>query len=173
VRVRPAVESDIPAMLELMRELAIFERYIDTFGTTEKMLREDGFRRSPPTYYCIVAEGNDGKLIGLISYFVIPFTSRGVARIYLKDVYVVAEARGQGVGEALMRAVARAAIDLGIPSINWLVADWNGDGAHFYERLGATRGSTWLDYSLDSDTVRALAAGAAPNPGGRDPRPEG
>jgi GNAT superfamily N-acetyltransferase len=163
MRVRPAVESDIPAMLGLMRELAVYERYIDVFGVTAEILREEGFRRSPPTFYCIVAEGEDGALVGQIAYFVIPFTARGVPRIYLKDVYVVPAARGQGIGEELMRAVARAAIEMGTPWINWLVADWNTGGARFYERIGATRGSTWLDYSLLPDAVRALAS-SGPRP---------
>jgi GNAT superfamily N-acetyltransferase len=160
MRVRPAVESDIPAMLHLMRELAIFERYIDVFGVTEEILREEGFRRSPPTYYCVVAEDDNGVLVGQIAYFVVPFTARGVPMIYLKDVFVLPEARGQGIGEALMRAVARAAIALGCPAINWYVADWNIAGMRFYERLGAVRADAWLDYSLSPKAVKALASGS-------------
>lgn len=174
MRIRPAVESDIPEMLQLMRELAVFEHYIDVFALTEEILREEGFRRSPPTYYCVVAEGDDGKLVGQIAYFVIPFTSRAMPRIYLKDVYVVPEARGQGVGEELMRAVARSAIELGSPWINWLVADWNTDSMRFYERIGGVRGDTWVDYSLLPEQVRALAAsGNTSATGGRTPRHEG
>ena len=78
MRIRKAVEADVPNLLPLMRKLARFERYDDAFAITEEILREQGFRRSPPDFECFVAE-EDLKLIGLLVYYFVPFTVPGKA----------------------------------------------------------------------------------------------
>src|SRR5438067_851793 len=68
VKIRKAIQADIPQLLSLMRELAEFEKYADAFAITEDILHEQGFRRSPPDFNCLVAE-EDGKLVGLLVYY--------------------------------------------------------------------------------------------------------
>src|SRR2546427_120145 len=104
--VRQAVEADIPQLLPLMRELAVFEKYIDAFAITEEILREQGFRRSPPDFYCLVVE-NGGALAGFLVYYFVPFTFRVKPNLIIKELYVAEGSRSQGVGELLMKAAAQ------------------------------------------------------------------
>ena len=103
VTVRLAVEADIPKLLPLMRGLAEFERYADSFAVTEDVLRERGFRRSPPDFFALVADGGNG-LIGMAVFYIGPFTAEAVPALYIKELFVTAEPRGRHVGDALMRA---------------------------------------------------------------------
>lgn len=158
IRIRRAVEADIPALLPLMRELAVFEEYIDVFAVDEAVLREQGFRRNPPDFHAIVAEAGEGALVGMLVYYLIPFTATTRPTLYIKELYVADGARGGGVGEALMRAAARAAREHGCNAIKWTVADWNMSARRFYERLGARHDSVWLNYALGAEAIAALAA---------------
>src|SRR4029079_16366178 len=87
IAIRKAVEADIPRVLPLMRALAEFEKYMDSFVITEKVLREQGFRRSPPDFHCIVAE-EEGELTGILVYYFVPFTYRAKPNIIVKELYV-------------------------------------------------------------------------------------
>ena len=73
MEIRKAVESDIPSLLPLMRELAEFEKYSKNFAITEDVLREQGFRRSPPDFHCLIAE-EGSTLVGFLVYYFLPFT---------------------------------------------------------------------------------------------------
>jgi hypothetical protein len=75
MNIRKATEADVPQLLPLMRELAEFEGYADAFAITEEVLREQGFRRSPPDFYCLVAEEN-AALAGILVYYFVAFTYR-------------------------------------------------------------------------------------------------
>jgi GNAT superfamily N-acetyltransferase len=156
MRIRPAVEADVPALLPLMRALAVFERYVDVFAVTEETLREQGFRRSPPDFSCLVAEEDGGTLVGMLVFYVVPFTARAVPTLYVKELYVEPEARGRGVGERLMRAAVQEALAQGCGLVKWQVAEWNDGGRRFYERLGARPDPVWIDYALTPDAMRAL-----------------
>jgi GNAT superfamily N-acetyltransferase len=155
--IRRAVEADIPAMLPLMRSLAVFEEYIDVFAVDEGVLREQGFGRSPPDFHVLLAEAEDGALLGMLVYFLIPFTATARPTLYVKELYVAERARGAGLGEALMRAAARAAVAHGCNAIKWTVADWNEPAKRFYQRLGAREDRVWVNYGLDAAAIAALA----------------
>jgi GNAT superfamily N-acetyltransferase len=157
--IRLAVETDIPALLPLMRGLAEFEQYADTFAVTEDILRERGFHRSPPDFYALVAEG-EGGFLGMAVFYIVPFTAEAVPALFIKELFVKAEARGRGIGEALMRAVSREAVARGCGRVRWQVADWNEAGKRFYERLGAKPDPVWINYTLSPETVRTLADGS-------------
>ena len=157
MRVREAIEADIPDLLRLMRELARFERYADAFAVTEEVLREQGFRRSPPDFYCLVAEENR-ELLGLLVYYFVPFTYRAKPNIIVKELYVGDEHRGRGVGKLLMKAVAKKAGQSNCGLIKWYVAKWNHRGVQFYERLGARIDPDWHEFQMSEQTFRDLAA---------------
>ena len=95
-------------MLPLMRELAEFEKYADAFAITEEILREQGFRRLPPDFYCLVAEEN-GTLNGILVYYFVTFTYRAKPNLIVKELYVAESHRSKGVGNLLMKAVAQEA----------------------------------------------------------------
>jgi GNAT superfamily N-acetyltransferase len=157
MQIRRAVEADVPNLLPLMRELAQFEKYADAFAITEEMLREQGFRRSPPDFHCLVAEEN-GVLIGLLVYYFVPFTYRAKPNVIIKELYVADEHRSKGVGKLLMKAIATEAEQAGCGLIKWYVAKWNQRGIEFYERLGAKIDPDWHEFQMSEKTFRDLAA---------------
>ncbi|HET9418149.1 MAG TPA: GNAT family N-acetyltransferase [Chthoniobacterales bacterium] len=157
MRIRKAVEADIPKLLPLMRELAVFEKYDQAFAITEEVLREQGFRRSPPDFHCLVAD-NETELAGFVVYYFVPFTYRATPNLVIKELYVMEAKRSQGVGELLMKATAQEAIRAGCGMIKWWVAKWNERGIAFYERLGAQIDSDWHEFQLSEAAIRDLAA---------------
>jgi len=157
MQIRRAVEADVPNLLPLMRELAQFEEYADAFAITEEMLREQGFRRSPPDFHCLVAEEN-GVLIGLLVYYFVPFTYRAKPNVIIKELYVADEHRSKGVGKLLMKAIATEAEQAGCGLIKWYVAKWNQRSIEFYERLGAKIDPDWHEFQMSEKTFRDLAA---------------
>ena len=157
MRIRKAVEADVANLLPLMRELAKFERYDDAFAITGEILREQGFRRSPPDFECFVAE-EDLKLIGLLAYYFVPFTYRAKPNIVMKELFVADGYRSKGVGELLIKAVAREAEQAGCGMIKWWVAKWNARGIQFYERLGARIDPDWHEFQMSEESFRDLAA---------------
>jgi GNAT superfamily N-acetyltransferase len=136
-RIRKAVEADISNVLPLMRELVEFENYATDFAVTEDVLCEQGFRRSPPDFHCLIAESGD-ELVGFLVYYFVPFTYRAKPNLIIKELYVADGRRSKGVGKLLTSAVAREAEQAGCGMIKSYVAKWNERGIRFYERLGAT-----------------------------------
>jgi GNAT superfamily N-acetyltransferase len=157
MQVRKAVEGDIAKLLPLMRELARFEKYEDAFAITEEVLREQGFRRVPPGFYCLVAEEN-GELLGLLVYYFVPFTYRAKPNVIVKELYVVDGHRSKGVGRLLMKAVAKEAEHAGCGMIKWYVAKWNQRGIEFYKRLGAKIDPDWHEFQMSEEAFCKLAA---------------
>ena len=157
MQIRTALEADIPNLLPLMRELAVFEKYDDAFAITEEVLCEQGFLRSPPDFYCLVAEEND-VLIGLLVYYFVPFTYRAKPNVIIKELYVDEKHRSKGVGELLMKAVAAEAVKANCGQIKWWVAKWNDGSIRFYERLGARIDPNWHEFQMTEEIFRKLAS---------------
>ena len=113
-----------------MRELAEFEKYSKNFAITEEVLREQGFRRSPPDFHCLIAE-EGSILVGFLVYYLVPFTYRAKPNLIVKELYIADRHRSRGIGRQLMKAVAREAQELGCGVIKWWVAQWNERGMEF------------------------------------------
>ena len=156
LKIRKAIESDVSQLLPLMRELAEFEKYADAFAITEDILREQGFRRSPPDFYCLVAE-ESGILTGLLVYYFVAFTYRAKPNIVVKELYIADGHRSKGVGKLLMKAVAQEAERAGCGMIKWWVAKWNARGIEFYERLGGKIDPDWHEFQMSEEAFRRLA----------------
>jgi GNAT superfamily N-acetyltransferase len=157
MEIRKAVEADIPNLRPLMRELAEFEKYAEDFAVTEAVLREQGFRHSPPEFHCLVAE-KGGELVGFLVYYFVPFTYRAKPNLIIKELYIAGQHRSRGVGKLLMQAVAKEAARSGCGMIKWWVAKWNKCGIEFYKRLGAKIDSDWHEFQLSERALRDLAA---------------
>ncbi|MBF4485739.1 GNAT family N-acetyltransferase [Flavobacterium sp. CSZ] len=145
LKIRNAVQTDNEKVWELMRDLAIFEKYIDIFAITPEIVAESGFRKNPPDFYCIVAEQSD-KILGMLVYYFLPYTAQHKPAIYMKELYVKEECRGQKIGEQLMDALKKEAKKNNCGQIKWTVAPWNEAGKKFYERLGAKQNIEWINY---------------------------
>jgi len=143
--IRKAVEADGDQLWVLMRDLAIFERYIDSFAITPEIVKEKGFKKVPPDFHCIVADV-DGKIAGMLVYYFLPYTALNRPAIYMKELYVSDAYRGNKIGEKLMEYLRDEAIANNCTGIKWTVAPWNEAGQRFYERLGAKENRDWLNY---------------------------
>lgn len=143
--IRKALEKDAEKIWALMQDLAVFEKYIDVFAITPEIVRESGFRKSPPDFYCIVAEDAE-QIAGMLVYYFLPYTAANKPAIYLKELYVEEKYRGQKIGEQLMNALYEEAKQNNCSQIKWTVAPWNDAGKKFYERLGANENKDWLNY---------------------------
>ena len=157
LKIRKAVEADIPELLPLMRGLAVFEKYDDAFAITEEVLREQGFRHSPPDFYCLVAEEGNGP-VGFLVYYFVPFTYRAKPNMVIKELYIREDFRNRSVGRLLMKAAAEEAVRADCGLIKWWVAKWNERGIEFYKRLGAGIDHDWHEFQMTEKAFRDLAA---------------
>src|SRR5213596_3740105 len=101
-----------------MRELSEFEKYANDFAVTEEVLREQGFRRSPPDFQCLIGE-EGSELVGFLVYYFVPFTYRAKPNLIIKELYIAGGHRSRGVGKLLMKAVAKEAEQAGCGMIKW------------------------------------------------------
>ncbi|RIA09344.1 acetyltransferase (GNAT) family protein [Flavobacteriaceae bacterium MAR_2010_72] len=148
IKIRKAVESDSHQLWLLMKELAIFEKYIDSFAITPEIVLDSGFKKIPQDFYCLVAEDNN-KVVGMLVYYFLPYTAQNRPEIYMKELYVIENYRGGKIGEKLVNALKEVAKLNNCGQIKWTVAPWNEAGKKFYEKLGAKENRDWLNYELN------------------------
>jgi GNAT superfamily N-acetyltransferase len=152
-----ATTDDVPALLGLIRELAHYEKLADQVHATEESLRRDlfGARQFAEVLLAFVS----GKAVGYTLFFYSYSTFLAKPGIYLEDLYVQPAARGSGIGKALLRQVARVAIEGGCGRLEFAVLDWNQPSIEFYKRLGAAPLGDWTTYRLTEGGIAQLAAG--------------
>jgi len=154
ITVRFATADDVPLLLRLIRALAVFEKSPDAVVATEEDLRRYGF--GPERQFEAILAFLDGEPAGVALFHSRFSTWLGRPGLYLEDLYVTEEARGQGVGRRLMARLAAIAIERGWGRIDFHVLDWN-PARRFYARLGMEDLSGWLRYGGDEDALRRLA----------------
>jgi GNAT superfamily N-acetyltransferase len=155
--IRPAEPSDVPLILELIRELAAYEREPTAVIATEADLLRDGFGERP-FFHCLIAAW-DGVPAGFAFYFFNYSTWRGRPGIHLEDLFVRPRFRGNGIGKALLIKVAQVAVEHRCARFQWDVLDWNQPAIDFYHSLGAKFMSEWRIMRVSGDALTALAAG--------------
>ena len=158
--IRKATPADLGDILQLIRDLAAYEREPDAVKATVESLYGTLFGPTP-TAEAIVADGGDefgGEVVGVALYFTNFSTWSGRDGLYLEDLYVRPEARGTGLGKALLRRLARIAVARGCARVEWSVLDWNEPAIRFYRSLGAVAKDEWTVYRLDGDALRSFAA---------------
>lgn len=155
-QITPAVPADIPVILSLIRELAEFERLLDHVTATEGQLREHLFGERPRAEVVIARAGE--KVAGFALFFHNFSTFVGAPGIYLEDLFVRAEFRGQGCGEALLRHVARIVVARRCARFEWAVLDWNERAIDFYKGLGAQPLDDWTVFRVAGDALTQLAS---------------
>ena len=155
-QVRPAEPADVPVLLQLVRELAAYEREPDAVETTEPMLAAALFGPAPSAS-CSVALGPDGEVVGFALWFVTFSTWKGLPGLWLEDLFVRPSARGSGLGKALLQELARTCVARGYARFEWWVLDWNEPAIGFYRALGAVPQDEWTTFRVDGAAMRALA----------------
>lgn len=154
--IRPAVISDCQQILDFITELAIYEKAEHEVESTEADLEKTLFG-TDATAHCIICENESGA-IGFAVYFFNYSTWQGRNGLYLEDLYVTQSARGTGAGKALLKHLAKLAVDNHCGRFEWSVLDWNTPAINFYDSLGAKPKSEWLGYRLDGEALKSLAA---------------
>jgi GNAT superfamily N-acetyltransferase len=153
--IRSAGPDDVGTILRFVRELAAFEREPDAVEATEATLAEALFGERPAAE-AVIAEGTDGPL-GFALFFHNFSTWTGKRGVYLEDLYVTPEARGQGVGGALLTHLAGVALDRGCARFEWSVLDWNADAIAFYRKVGAVGMEDWTIQRMSGEALVRLA----------------
>ena len=152
---RFATPGDVATILRFVRELAEFEREADKVVATEALLHEAMFGERPVAE-AVIAE-RDGEPLGMALFFHNFSTWTGWRGLYLEDLYVTPEARGSGVGGALLRHLAAIAVDRGCTRFEWAVLDWNEKAISFYRSMGAEPMDEWTVNRVSGDALTRLA----------------
>ncbi|MDQ3051989.1 MAG: GNAT family N-acetyltransferase [Bacteroidota bacterium] len=154
VIIRKGEKEDIPAVLALIKELALFEKAPHEVTNTEADMMKDGFGHSP-VYKLQVAEV-DGFIAGMAIYFIKYSTWKGKG-IYLDDIVVNERYRGKGIGKKLLDAVITDSFNAGAKQLHWQVLDWNEPAIGFYRKYESAMDTEWINCKLDHQQIEQLA----------------
>lgn len=152
---RSATPADADAIVNLVRELAVYERLEQYARATADDFRKHLFGARPAAE-AIMAEV-EGESVGFALFFTTFSTFRGQPGLYLEDIFVRPERRGLGIGKALLATVARLAKERGCGRLEWSVLDWNDPAIAFYVAAGARPMDDWTVYRLDDEPLARLA----------------
>ena len=155
IRIERATERDVPLILELINGLAVYEKLAHEVTATEAGLRETLFGVRPAADVILAYAGD--KPAGFALFFPNYSTFLGKPGLYLEDLFVRPEYRGQGLGLALMKRLAQIAVERGCGRFEWSVLDWNEPAIGFYESLGAKLMDGWSIVRVNGEALTALA----------------
>jgi GNAT superfamily N-acetyltransferase len=153
--IRSATEQDIPVILDLIKQLAEYERLTDRVVATEQRLRDTLFGERPAAEVLLATL--DGEIAGFAVFFTNYSTFLAKPGLYLEDLFVKPHARGKGIGKALLARLAKIAIERDCGRVDWSVLNWNEPSIRFYEALGAVPLSDWTTYRLTGESLAKLA----------------
>ena len=152
--IRTGLQSDLPRVLELIKELALFEKAPHEVTNTLEMMNEDGFGKHP-IFGFFVAENDSGKIIGLSLYYWRYSTWKG-KRLYLEDIIVTESERGKGAGKLLFDRTMQHALDENCTGMMWQVLDWNEPAINFYKKYGSKLDNEWVNCHLEREQIQQL-----------------
>ncbi len=143
--IRKAIKSDCVQMIQLVNELALYERAPEEVTVSFAHFEESGFGENP-IWWAFVAE-QAGKIVGIALYYIRYSTWKG-QRMYLEDIVVTESHRGKGVGHQLFEALIAEAREKNLGAIHWQVLNWNEPAINFYKKYNCKFDETWLNVSL-------------------------
>ena len=145
ISIRRAERKDCPRLLELVKELAVYEKAPDEVTVTLSHFEETGFGEQP-VWWAFVAEVNQ-EIVGFALYYIRYSTWKG-ARMYLEDIIVTEEWRGKGIGKLLFNCLIEEAKEKGWKAISWQVLEWNEPAINFYRKYNAGFDGEWVNCEL-------------------------
>ena len=153
--IRPASPEDASAIYDMIYELALYEKAPQEVVTTPDEIRETLFGAGSNTeaLICEIA----GKIVGYAVFFTSYSTWLGRNGIYMEDLYISPDYRGQGAGRAMLKQIAQYAVQRRCGRLEWSVLDWNQPAIDFYLSIGALPQSEWVRYRLDGDALLRFA----------------
>jgi len=153
---RFAERGDCPVILRLIQDIAEYERLAHEVVATEELLSEWLFdKRAAEVMLAVV----DGQEVGFALYFYNFSTFIGRTGMYLEDIYIQPEHRGQGIGRAMLRTLAKMAVERGCKRFEWTCLDWNTPAIELYRSIGAEPMSEWTTYRLSGNALTSFAEG--------------
>lgn len=151
LRIVPALEADVPVILDFIRQLAEYEKLSHEVAATEETLRATLF--GPRPYAEVLIAYWEQMPVGFALYFHNYSTFLAKPGIYLEDLFVNPSARGKGIGKALLTKLAEVALERGCGRVEWAVLDWNAPSIEFYRRMGAKPMDEWTTFRLTGEAL--------------------
>lgn len=161
LRIRPGSPRDIPAILDLVRKLADYERLRGEVKASLARLRKDGSGRT--RYFRTLICWRGGRRVGFALYVFAYSTFLARPTLYVEDLFVLPHHRGQGAGKMLLAALARIAVRKGCGRMEWAVLEWNKPAIRFYTRVGARLRREWILTRITGAPLHRLARGRLAN----------
>ncbi len=156
IQIRKGIIDDLPQVLDLIKELAEFERAPLEVTNTLAEMQRDGFGENP-IFKFFVAE-NSEKIVGIALYYTAYSTWKGKT-IYLEDLVVTENLRRAGIGKKLFNAVAQEAKDTGAKRFRWQVLEWNEPAIAFYKNIGADLDGEWINCTMTEEQIQKYNIG--------------
>ena len=153
INLRFAVEEDCPRILELIHELAVYEKAPEEVTVTLQEFINAGFGKTPVWKAFVVEDENE--ILGFALYYIRYSTWKG-CRLYLEDFLVTENARGKGIGKLLFERVIKEAKDKNYNGKSWQVLDWNAPAINFYNKYAAQLETGWLNASFSKDQINKI-----------------
>ena len=157
--IREATPADVPEILAMIQELADYEKAPHEVVATPELLREALFGADPAVFALMAQDDDTGAVVGFALWFRNFSTWLGRHGVYLEDLYIRPSHRGHGYGKALLRTLARIAVERGYGRFEWWVLDWNTPAIDFYRSIDAVPMDEWTVYRVTGDALGRLAAG--------------
>ena len=152
MEIRQGQKGDLPAVLELIRELAMYEKAPDEVTVTLAELDRDGFGDRPLFGFIVAVEA--GEVLGMALYFYSYSTWKGRC-LYLEDIVVKESRRREGIGRDLFRALITKATEFGAQRLQWQVLNWNEPAIGFYRKIDAVLDGSWVNCKLTCEQMEA------------------
>ena len=152
--IRPARKEEVGIVLQLIHDLAHYEKAPNEVEATEKELLATIFIDNPKVF-CDVVDV-DGEIVGMAIWFLNYSTWQGKHGIYLEDLFIKPEFRGHGYGKALLKHLAKICDEKGYGRFQWWVLDWNSPAIEFYRSLGAVAMDEWTVYRVSGNALKEL-----------------
>jgi GNAT superfamily N-acetyltransferase len=154
ITIRPARLSDSELILRFIRELAEYEKAVHEVEATTASIEQSLFGPQSVTH-AVICEV-DGEPVGFAVWFYTYSTWLARNGLYLEDLYVTLQKRGSGAGKALLKYLAKLAVEKGCGRFEWSVLDWNEPAIRVYRSIGAEPQDEWIRYRLAGDTLKAF-----------------
>ena len=154
MKIRPARKEEVGIVLQLIHDLAHYEKAPNEVEATEKELLATIFIDNPKVF-CDVVDV-DGEIVGMAIWFLNYSTWQGKHGIYLEDLFIKPEYRGHGYGKALLKHLAKICDEKGYGRFQWWVLDWNSPAIEFYRSLGAVAMDEWTVYRVSGNGLKEL-----------------
>jgi GNAT superfamily N-acetyltransferase len=157
ITIRTGKKADLPRVLELVRELAAFERASHEVTNTVHDMEQDGFGPHPVFGFFVAERDND--IVGLSLFYYRYSTWKG-KRIYLEDIIVTERERGKGIGKLLFERTMRKTLEDGCSGMTWQALDWNEPALTFYRKYNSKLDGEWITCTLEAEQIRQFIDGA-------------